>query len=217
MASVCAAHPQDMGTIAGGLFALKQAMDAGDVSGLSSVASDTTTAISNIQSDAVGATSSNLPAMRTFLEDLQTLSNTFNNPPTYPTAYAGDRQVAQIQGDASRVGCDFGSSSATTTTTATATASASANPQAQAACTAIKADIPTLGSVNGFGQYGKDLLRLMPVANPSDQTTVITAVGHIETVLKDISAGSFKQQDANAVNADAYKIGQICGGYLSNG
>jgi hypothetical protein len=110
------------------------------------------------------------------------------------------------------------SSSSTPTTAATAsTTTAAANPQAHAACTAIIADVPRLGSPTGLGQYGKDLLKLMPVVSGSQQTTVIQAVGHIEKVLKDISSGSSSSssQDLGAIEADAHQIGQLCGPYLS--
>lgn len=105
MAQVCASHPEDIGNIAAGLLAFKVAMESGDTTSLASIAEKVTGAVSDLQSAAVGATSANLPAMRSFLQLLQSLSSSYTTPPTYPTAYIGDHDVAEIEHEAKQVGC----------------------------------------------------------------------------------------------------------------
>jgi hypothetical protein len=93
----------------------------------------------------------------------------------------------------------------------------SRHPQAKSACTSIISDIPGLGTgPNGIGQYGKDVAKLMPVVTGSQQSTVIAAVGHLETLLHDIAGGVDATKAEAAVTADAKQIGQICAGYLQN-
>jgi hypothetical protein len=70
--------------------------------------------------------------------------------------------------------------------------------------------------VNGIGQYAKDVAKLMPVVPGTQQTIVIGAVGHLETLLHDIGNGASATSDEAAVTADARKIGQICAGYVKN-
>jgi hypothetical protein len=221
LAQVCSSHENDVGAIAGGLFAFKTYMDSGDPSGasaLSAVASDTTSAISDLQSAAVGATSSNLPAMRSFLQDLQSLSGFLSAPPQYPTAVAGDQDVTTLQNEANQAGCPLGGGTASNTSTSGAgTATTASNPQAKAACTTIISDIPGLGSdPNGIGQYAKDVAKLMPVVTGAQQSTVIAAVGQLETLLHDIATGADATSAEASVRSDAKQIGQICAGYVQN-
>lgn len=108
LAQVCQAHPEDIGTIAGGVLAFKTGMDAGDTTGWNAVASDTAGAVTDLEDAAVGATSPNLPAMRAFLSQLQSLSDALNNPPKYPTAVMGDRDVQQLHQAANAAGCSIG-------------------------------------------------------------------------------------------------------------
>jgi hypothetical protein len=105
MAQVCASHPKDGGAIALGLATFKVAMSSGDTSLLSTIATTVTGAVSDIESAAVGATSTNLPAMRMLLRYLQDLASAFNQPPADPTAVVGDQDVTAIDTAASLVGC----------------------------------------------------------------------------------------------------------------
>jgi hypothetical protein len=108
LAQVCATHVRDIGTIAGGTFAFKYYMeheDPGGASALTAIAPDTQEAIARLTDAAVGATSPNLEAMRAFLRDLQDLSSALGDPPSIPTAFAGDQTVAMLQTDAKRAGC----------------------------------------------------------------------------------------------------------------
>jgi hypothetical protein len=220
LAHVCSSHPKDVGTIAGGLFAFKTYMDSEDPSqssALSAVSSDTTSAISDLQSTAVGATSSNLPAMRAFLQDLQFLSAALSTPAKYPTALIGDRDVAKIQSDAKQAGCPLGGTASNTSASGTGTSTTTSNPQAKAACTSIISDIPGLGTgPNGIGRYAKDVAKLLPVVPGAQQTVVIGAIGHLETLLRDIATGTNMTSAEPAVTSDARKIGEICAGYVKN-
>jgi hypothetical protein len=108
MAEVCASHQEDIGHIAAGLAAFKYAMESGDrttAAALSSIAESVTGAVSDLRSAAVGAASSNLPAMRHFLELLEDLSTSFTAPPTHPTAVIGNQDVAEVKQAAEQVGC----------------------------------------------------------------------------------------------------------------
>ena len=107
MAQVCATHPSDVGKIAAGIFAFKFAMEHADMASLSSVSGEVREAISELQSAAVGATSSNLPAMRSLLQSLGQLSETMIHTPTFPTAIVGDKRAEEIEGEAREVGCKF--------------------------------------------------------------------------------------------------------------
>jgi hypothetical protein len=108
LAQVCANHPKDLGTIAGGLFAFKHGMDAGDTTGFSAVSGDVSAAVDDLNNASVGATSPNLPAMREFLAHLRDLSEFLSHPPKYPTAYLGDRDVALLTKVAKQAGCPLG-------------------------------------------------------------------------------------------------------------
>ncbi len=107
MAQVCAAHPSDVGKIGAGIFAFKFAMEHADMSSLSGISPEVREAVSELQSAAVGATSSNLPAMRSLLQSLGQLSELIAHPPTFPTAIVGDKRAEEIEGEAREVGCKF--------------------------------------------------------------------------------------------------------------
>lgn len=107
MAHVCASHPEDVGKIAAGLFAYKYAMDHETTTGLASITEEVKEGVSGLQSAAVGATSSNLPAMRKLLEWLGKLSERFAHPPQFPNPLAGEQQTTEVESSAREVGCKF--------------------------------------------------------------------------------------------------------------
>lgn len=94
-----------------------------------------------------------------------------------------------------------------TTSTTTAITDAAAAP----VCARIIQDSAHITDVSTFGQYGNDIEKLMPLVNSSDTGTVITAVGHVMTVLKDISTGANHPADVSLVAQDAQQIGALCG------
>ena len=106
MAQVCASHAEDVGHIAAGIVAFKYAMDTENTAAFTlDIATTVKEAVSDLQNAAVGATSTNLEAMRRFLQLLQNLSEHLANPPTHPTAIIGNEDVAEIEHAAGQVGC----------------------------------------------------------------------------------------------------------------
>lgn len=110
MAQVCGAHAQDVGTIAGALFAFQQYMEAGDpssASALSTSQGDLDGAVSDLQ-DATAAAHLNSPAIEHFFQLLTNLRDSVDTPPTVPTKFAGDQDVALIHQAANAAGCNIG-------------------------------------------------------------------------------------------------------------
>jgi hypothetical protein len=105
LASVCASHQKDVGQIAAGLLAFKISMTSGDMASLSAIAGQVTSAVSDLRHAAVGVTSSSPAATRKFLEYLQSLSESFQHPPKYPTASIGNSDVQLIERAATAAGC----------------------------------------------------------------------------------------------------------------
>lgn len=105
IAQVCKSHPNDEGTIAGGVFAFKTAMDSESTSAWPGAATveSVTTAVQNLRSAAshVGSTE----AVSTFLDDLQEISKFLNDPPTFPTALAGNLDTSKWESAAKQVDC----------------------------------------------------------------------------------------------------------------
>ena len=102
-------------------------------------------------------------------------------------------------------------STQTVTATTTTATTAIVNAAAFTVCASILQDTVHITDVNSFGQYGQDLEKLMPLVNGSDTGTVITAVGHVMTTLKQISTGSMSQSDTSLLSQDAQQIGALCG------
>lgn len=106
IAEVCTAHPEDIGHIAAGLVAFKLAMDDQNTSLITpGVTEQVTSGVSDLKSAAAGATSSNPEATSHFLELLEDLQKSMNSPPTYPTAYVGDKDVTEIEEAGKQVSC----------------------------------------------------------------------------------------------------------------
>lgn len=105
IAQVCKSHPNDEGTIAGGVFAFKTAMDSESTSAWPGAATveSVTTAVQNLRNAAshVGSTE----AVSTFLDDLQEISKFLNDPPTFPTALAGNLDASKWESAAKQVDC----------------------------------------------------------------------------------------------------------------